>query len=48
MKRGTLQCFKNKKMYEKTIVAQNKSNLLLKNQMYNMSTLQLVQLKWFN
>ncbi len=34
--------------YEKNIVAQNKSNLLLKNPMYNMSTLQLIQLKWFN
>ncbi len=31
-------------MYEKTLVAQNKLNLLLKNRMY-MSSLQLIQLK---
>ncbi len=31
--------------YEKTEVIQNKSNLLLKNQMYNTSTSQLIQLK---
>jgi hypothetical protein len=31
--------------YEKTVVAQNKSNLLLKNYFYNMLTLQLIQLK---
>ncbi len=31
--------------YAKTVGAQNKSNLLQKNQMYNMSTLQLIQLK---
>ncbi len=29
----------------KKLVAQNKSNLLLKNHFYNMSTLQLIQLK---
>ncbi len=32
-------------IYEKTLVGQNKSNLLLKNQMYNMSILLLIQLK---
>ncbi len=32
-------------MHEKTKVAQNKSNLLLIQSMYNMSTLQLIQLK---
>ncbi len=32
-------------MFEKTVVAQNKSNLSLKNNFYNMSTLQLIQLK---
>jgi len=32
--------------YEKTLVAQNKLNLLLKTWMYNMSSLQKIQLKW--
>ena len=32
-------------LYEKTVVAQNKSNLPLKNHFYNMATLQLIQLK---
>ncbi len=40
-------CFE-KKLYEKTLVAQNKLNLFLKNRMYNMSSLQLKQLKWIN
>ncbi len=43
---GSVLLLKTK--YEKTVVAQNKSNLFLKNQMYNMSTLQLIQLKCFN
>jgi hypothetical protein len=34
-------------IYEKTVVAQNKSNLVLKNHFYNAITLQLIQ-KWFN
>jgi hypothetical protein len=33
------------KLHEKTVFAQIKSNLLLINLMYNMSTLQLIQLK---
>jgi hypothetical protein len=35
-------------VYEKTLVAQIKSNLLLNIQMYNMSSLQLIQLKQIN
>jgi hypothetical protein len=31
--------------YDKTDVAQNKSNLLLKNQIYDMVLLQLIQVK---
>ncbi len=31
--------------YEKTLVAQNKLNLSQKSQMYNMPSLQLIQLK---
>ncbi len=34
--------------YEKTLVAQIKSNLLLRSQMYNMTSLQLIQLKMDN
>ncbi len=38
-------CSNTPTIYEKTEVAQNRSNLLLINAMYNMSTLQLIQLK---
>ena len=37
--------FSTSVLYEKKRVAQNKSNLLLKNPMYSMSSLQLIQLK---